>query len=72
MARLTRLGYATLGLIYQAVSCKLQDSWLQDFKSTDHQYFFAFSPSSWTNDELGYAWLKNSFDRETKAKARRR
>ncbi|KAI9034731.1 uncharacterized protein KD926_006352 [Aspergillus affinis] len=60
------------GLIYQAVSSKLQDSWLQDFEVSQHKCFFASSPSGWTNDELGYAWLRDIFDRETKAKARRR
>ncbi|KAI9037196.1 uncharacterized protein KD926_000769 [Aspergillus affinis] len=60
------------GLIYQAASSKLQDSWLQDFDHSLHPCFFASSPSGWTNDELGYAWLRDVFDRETKAKARRR
>jgi hypothetical protein len=31
------------GLIFQEVSCKLQDSWLQDIKSTGHQCFCIFS-----------------------------
>ncbi|KAI9037671.1 uncharacterized protein KD926_000087 [Aspergillus affinis] len=60
------------GLIYQAVSSKLQDTWLQDFNPDLHTCFFASSPSGWTNDELGYAWLRDVFDRETKEKARRR
>lgn len=33
------------GLIYQTVSGKLQDSWLQGFKENSHQCFFAPSPS---------------------------
>jgi hypothetical protein len=60
------------GLIYQAVSGDIQDTWLQDFNPNDHHCFFTSSPSGWTNDELGYAWLTTLFDRETKAKARRR
>jgi hypothetical protein len=60
------------GLIYQATSGNIQDSWLQDFDPKLHACFFASSPSGWTNDELGYAWLTNIFDRETKEKARRR
>ncbi|KAI9040523.1 YccV-like-domain-containing protein [Aspergillus affinis] len=60
------------GLIYQAASSKLQASWLQDFEALQHKCFLASSPSGWTNDELGYAWLRDIFDRETKAKARRR
>jgi hypothetical protein len=59
------------GLIYQAVSRDIQDTWLQDFNPNDHYCFFQSSPSGWTNDELGYAWLTSIFDRETKKKARR-
>ncbi|CEL05785.1 hypothetical protein ASPCAL06900 [Aspergillus calidoustus] len=60
------------GLIYQASTGNIQDSWLQDFDPELHSCFFASSASGWTNDELGYAWLTNIFDRETKDKARRR
>jgi hypothetical protein len=60
------------GLIYQATSGNIQDSWLQDFDPKLHACFFASSRSGWTNDELGYAWLTDIFDRETKEKARRR
>jgi hypothetical protein len=60
------------GLIYQATTGNIQDSWLQDFDPKLHTCFFASSPSGWTNDELGYAWLTTIFDRETKDKARRR
>jgi hypothetical protein len=59
-------------LIYQAVSGKIQNTWLQDFKAEDHKCFFASSRPVWTNDELGFAWLRDIFDRETKGKARRR
>lgn len=59
------------GLIYQATTGLIQDSWLQDFDSNIHRCFFASSPSGWTNDELGYQWLVQIFDRETKDKARR-
>ena len=58
------------GLIYHSTSGKLQDSWLQDFDVTKHNAFFASSPSGWTNNEIGVSWLKDVFDRETKAKAR--
>ena len=58
-------------LIYQAVSGNIQDTWLQDFDPTEHQAFFASSPSGWTNNDLGLAWLKRVFDCETKSKARR-
>lgn len=43
-----------LGLIYQATTGRIQDSWLQDFDSKAHNCFFASSPSGWTNNELGF------------------
>src|SRR4051794_6719378 len=34
-----------------------------------HGDVLLLTPSGWTNDELGYEWLTNIFDRETKQKA---
>ena len=58
------------GLIYKANTGNLQDSWLQDFDASKHHVFFSSSPTGWTNDELGIAYIKTIFDRETKVKAR--
>jgi len=58
------------GLIYQAISGNIQDTWLQDFDPIEQKCFFASSPTGWTNDSLGYSWLTTLFDCETKAKAR--
>jgi hypothetical protein len=58
-------------LIYQSASGLIQDSWLQAFNPDDHRVHFASSPSGWTNNELGLAWLKQVFDRSTKLKAGR-
>jgi hypothetical protein len=57
-------------IIYQSASGSLQDSWLQAFDPDDHWAFFTSSPSGWTNNDIGLAWLKQVFDRATKAKAR--
>ena len=57
-------------LIYQSASGSIQDSWLQAFDPEDHRAYFAASPSGWTNNDIGLAWLKQVFDRSTKAKAR--
>jgi hypothetical protein len=35
-------------------------------------FFFATSPSGWSNNDLGLAWLEQVFDQGTKKKARRR
>ena len=59
------------GLIYQAATGLIQDSWLQDFDPSAQSCFFASSPSGWTNNELGYQWLTQIFERETKPKAQR-
>jgi hypothetical protein len=58
-------------LIYQSASGSIQDSWLQAFDPDDHRAYFASSPSGWTNNEIGLAWLKQVFDRSTKEKAGR-
>jgi hypothetical protein len=50
----------------------MQNIWLQDINLDNHRCFFTSSPSGWTSDELGYAWLTTLFDPETKEKARRR
>jgi hypothetical protein len=59
------------GIIYQSNNCTLQSSWVEDIKVSKHQVFTASSPSGWTNDTLGLAWLEQVFDRYTKQKARR-
>jgi hypothetical protein len=58
------------GLIYQAISGNIQDSWLQDYDSIKQSCFFASLPTGWTNNDLGFSWLTTLFDRETKTKAR--
>jgi hypothetical protein len=58
-------------LIYQSASGSIQDSWLQAFNPDNHRVHFASSPSGWTNNELGLAWLKQVFDQSTKPKAGR-
>lgn len=60
------------GLIYQSSASNIQDTWLQDFNPEDHNCFFTSSASGWTNHDIGLAWVRDIFDRETKAKARRR
>ena len=59
------------GLIYQAKTGLIQDLWLQDYDLKAQSCFFASSSSGWTNNDLGFQWLTQIFDRETKAKAQR-
>jgi hypothetical protein len=38
----------------------------------EHGVFLGHSPSDWSNNDLGLAWLEQLFDQETRKKARRR
>ena len=58
-------------LIYQATSGAIQSSWVEDIKLEDHSVHVISSPSGWTNNDIGLAWLEHMFDRHTQAKARR-
>jgi len=58
-------------LIYMAKSGHIQDSWLQDFDPQVQRCFFAASESGWTNNDIGYRWLVDVFDKETKSQASR-
>ena len=58
-------------LIYQAASGSLQSSWVEEINPEKHSAFITSSPSGWTNNEIGIAWLKQVFDRYTREKARR-
>jgi hypothetical protein len=56
-------------LIYQGKTGNIQEAWLEDFDSTIHNAQFNSSPSGWTSDEIGRAWLE-VFEKQTKEKAR--
>ncbi|KNG52820.1 pogo transposable [Stemphylium lycopersici] len=58
-------------LIYQG-SSGIQSTWVNDVEVGKHEVFFSNSPSGWSNDDLGLAWLEQVFNRYTTAKARQR
>ena len=58
------------GLIYQAASKQVRSSWVEDIEVGKHTAFITTSPSGWTNNDIGLAWLEQVFDRYTKKKAR--
>ena len=58
------------GLIYQAASKQVRSSWVEDIEAGKYTAFISTSPSGWTNNDIGLAWLKQVFDRYTKKKAR--
>ena len=59
------------GLIYEATNKGIQLAWVEDIKAGKHNLFITSSPSGWTNNDIGLAWLEQVFDRCTKEKARR-
>lgn len=60
------------GVIFPAKRDAVQASWVRDIDPDKHSIHFSTSPNGWTSNDLGLAWLKQVFDRYTKAKARRR
>jgi hypothetical protein len=59
------------GLVFQGANGNIQSTWVQDINSEQHNVFVTSSLSGWSNNEIGLAWLKQVFDRNTKEKARR-
>jgi hypothetical protein len=57
-------------LVYQGKS-GIQSSWTDAVEVGKHQVFFSNSPTGWSNNDIGMAWVEQVFDRHTKAKARR-
>jgi hypothetical protein len=58
-------------LIYEGKT-GLQSSWVEDVEVGKHPVFLSNSPTGWTNNNLGLAWLEQVFNRSTRQKARRR
>ncbi|KAF7570014.1 hypothetical protein PtrM4_100160 [Pyrenophora tritici-repentis] len=56
-------------IIYQGKGA-LRSGWVEDVEVNKHNVFVATSPSGWSNDNLGLAWLEQVFDRSTRKKAR--
>jgi hypothetical protein len=57
-------------LIYSSANSTLQGSWVAAIEATKHDIFVSSSPTGWTNNDIGLAWLEQVFDRKTKQKAR--
>jgi hypothetical protein len=58
------------GIVYESNSNTIQSSWVDEVQSRQHSAFFTSSPTGWSNNEIGVAWLQQVFDRSTKPKAR--
>ena len=55
------------GLIYSSDASTLRSAWVNDIEGQG--VFVTATTSGWINNELGLAWLKEVFDRQTRAKA---
>jgi hypothetical protein len=60
------------GLLYESANSSIQSSWVEEIKPGAHSVLVSSSPTGWTNNEIGLAWLKQVFNRFTKAKAPRK
>ena len=60
------------GLLYESANSTIQSSWVDEIQPGEHSVLISSSPSGWTNNDIGLAWLKQVFDRFTKEKARRK
>ena len=49
----------------------LRSAWVEAVEEGKHEVFFSNSPTGWSNDELGFRWLKQVFNRVTNEKAGR-
>jgi hypothetical protein len=57
-------------IIYPSDGFDLYDSWVEDIPPEDTSINLSSTPTGWTNNKLGLAWLKR-FHQATKTKARR-
>jgi hypothetical protein len=57
-------------LIYQSAASAIRSRWVEDIEASEHSVHVTSSPSGWTNNDIGLAWLEQVFDRYTKEKAR--
>ncbi|KAF7571799.1 Membrane-bound metallopeptidase [Pyrenophora tritici-repentis] len=45
-------------LIYAAKKGAIRLSWVEDIKAGEHEVFVSSSPTGWSNDNIGLAWLE--------------
>ena len=58
-------------LIYEAANKSIRLDWVEGIKAGEHEVFITSSPSGWTNNDVGLAWLEQVFDRYTSEKAQK-
>lgn len=63
--------YLPPSIIYAGKTNHIQGRWVDAIEPGKHVVHFTSTPSGWTNDDVGVAWLEQVFNRYTKQKARR-
>ncbi|KAJ8115208.1 hypothetical protein OPT61_g3090 [Boeremia exigua] len=58
------------GVIFAGMDNVLQSTWVDAIEVGKHSVFTTATPSGWSNDEVGLAWLEQVFQRETEQKTR--
>jgi hypothetical protein len=53
-------------LIYPTKSGDIQSSWVASLELKNDELFIAGSPTGWSNDKIGLAWLEQVYDRCTR------
>ncbi|KAI1665406.1 Pogo transposable element [Pyrenophora tritici-repentis] len=56
-------------LIFKGANGAVQSSWVDAIQVGEHSVFTTSSPSGWSNNDIGLAWLKEVFERETRRHA---
>ena len=56
------------GLIYASARGAIRSNWVEGIAVGEHDVFITSSPSGWSNNDVGLAWLEQVFDRCTKNK----
>jgi hypothetical protein len=53
-------------LIFQGANGAVQSSWVDAIQAGEPPVFVTSSPTGWSNNDIGLAWLKQVFERETR------
>jgi hypothetical protein len=46
------------GIIYASQNSTLRDTWVAGIKAGKHDVFVGSTPSGWSNNDVGLAWLE--------------
>jgi hypothetical protein len=50
------------GLLFPPANKAIYSSWVEDIEVQKHEIFIGSSPTGWSNNNIGLAWLEQVFD----------